>query len=290
MENLTRETVTYFDCGDDYANADIVVWGAPFDGTTSFRPGTRFGPTAMRSESYGLEDYSPYQDTELSEFAICDLGDPELPYGNPRRALDEVAAKTRAILSDNKVPVMIGGEHLLTLGAVEAMVEKYPDLRVIHLDAHTDLRDEYLGEKLSHAAVIRRCYELLGKDRIASFGIRSGLKEEFAFGKQNLKFHPFVLNFKLDKLLEEWRDNPIYVTIDLDVLDPSVFPGTGTPEPGGVTFNDLLKFVLPMKNARMVGFDLVELSPHYDASGASTAVACKVLREMLMLQGRSLRR
>lgn len=266
----------------DFDEARAVIFGAPFDGTTSFRPGTRFGPGAIRAESDGIETYSPYQNKDLEDIAVFDSGDLLLPFGNTEAVLEEICARTAEILEAGKMPVMLGGEHLVTLGAVRAMVQKYPELHIIHFDAHTDLRDDYLGERLSHATVIRRCHDLLGDGRIHQFGIRSGERAEWDFAFAHTDFHPFNVKDVLDVVLTLGSDVPVYVTLDLDVLDPSLFCGTGTPEAGGVFFQDLEEALLALEALNVVGFDMNELSPHYDASGVSTAVACKVLREMLL--------
>ena len=262
-----------------FDDARAVLFGAPFDGTTSFRPGTRFGPQAIRAESDGIETYSPYQNKDLEDIAVFDSGDLLLPFGNTEAVLAMIEARTQEILDAGKMPVMLGGEHLVTLGAVRAMVKKYPDLHIIHFDAHADLRDDYLGECLSHATVLRRSWDLLGDGRIHQFGIRSGERSEFEFALEHTDFHPF--NVK-DVVLALGDKVPVYVTLDLDVLDPSLFCGTGTPEAGGIFFQDLEEALLALEALNVVGFDMNELSPHYDASGVSTAVACKVLREMLL--------
>ena len=233
---MEKNVHTFIACDSDYEESKIVIFGAPFDSTTSFRPGTRFASSAIRNESFGIETYSPYCDKDLLDTKIFDGGDLELCFGNSRQALDDISAFTSDILNDGKIPFMIGGEHLVTLGAVEAVFKKYPDLNIIHFDAHTDLRDDYLGEKLSHASVIRRCHDLLGDGKIFQFGIRSGDRTEFEWAKQG---HTFLNKFDfrgLEKVIEELDGKPVYFTLDLDVLDPSCFCGTGTPEAGGVTF------------------------------------------------------
>lgn len=265
-----------------FDDARAVLFGAPFDGTTSFRPGTRFGPQAIRAESDGIETYSPYQNKDLEDIAVFDSGDLLLPFGNTEAVLSMIEARTQEILDAGKMPVMLGGEHLVTLGAVRAMVKKYPDLHIIHFDAHADLRDDYLGERLSHATVLRRSWDLLGDGRIHQFGIRSGERSEFEFALEHTDFHPFNVKDVLDVVLAFGDKVPVYVTLDLDVLDPSLFCGTGTPEAGGIFFHDLEEALLALEALNVVGFDMNELSPHYDASGVSTAVACKVLREMLL--------
>ena len=235
----------------------------------------------MRAESYGLETYSPYQDLDLEDIDIFDSGDLELCFGDTQKALEDIDNHTRKILDSGKLPLMIGGEHLVTLGAVRAVYEKYPDLHVIHFDAHADLRDEYLGATLSHASVIHRVWDMVGDDKIYQFGIRSGERAEFEWGKNHVKTQKF--NFDgLDGVIESLRGKPVYFTIDLDVLDPSVFPGTGTPEAGGVSFTELLDAILKVSKLNIVGMDINELSPMLDASGASTAVALKVMRELLI--------
>lgn len=272
---------TFLACDKEYDEADIVLFGAPFDSTTSYRPGTRFASRTMRAESFGLETYSPYLDRDLCDIAVFDGGDLELRFGDPQDALKDIEERTYQILLDNKLPVMIGGEHLVTLGAVRAAVKKYPDLAIIHFDAHADLRDDYLGAKLSHATVLRRVWDLTGDHRIFQFGIRSGDKSEFVWAKDHVSTHKFDFA-GLDETVEALKGRPIYFTLDLDVLDPSAFPGTGTPEAGGVSFLQLREAVQKVCRLAIVGCDINELSPVYDMSGASTAVACKVLRELLL--------
>ncbi|MBN7771812.1 agmatinase [Clostridium aminobutyricum] len=272
---------TFIGCESSFEEAEIVLFGAPFDSTTSYRPGTRFASRTMRAESFGLETYSPYQDKDLTGIHVFDGGDLELPFGNTERALNEIREAAQEIVDADKIPCMIGGEHLVTLGAVKAVFEKYPDLHVIHFDAHTDLRDDYLGESLSHATVIRRIWDLVGDHKIFQFGIRSGDRTEFNWAKEHTDLHKF--NFEgLEQAVEACKGHPVYFTIDLDVMDPSAFPGTGTPEAGGVTFLELLTAIGKVGKLDIVGMDVNELSPIYDQSGASTAVACKVLRELLL--------
>lgn len=278
---LNKNVETFIGCDCEYEQAKVVLFGAPFDSTTSFRPGTRFASKAIRSESFGLETYSPYQDRDLTDYAIFDAGDLELCFGNPEKALKQISDLTASILQDGKIPLMIGGEHLVTLGAFRPVFEKYPDVHVIHFDAHTDLREEYLGETLSHASVIRRLWDLMGDGRIFQFGIRSGDRSEFMWSKGHTALQKF--NFDgLEQVVEMLEGKPVYFTLDLDVMDPSVFPGTGTPEAGGVSFLDLLHAVLKVSKLNIVGLDVNELSPVYDPSGTSTAVACKIVREILL--------
>lgn len=280
---MERNVETFIGCDREYEKAQIVLFGAPFDSTTSFRPGARFGSSAIRHESFGLETYSPYQDKDLTDYEIFDSGDLELCFGSAESALVDIENRTARLLEDGKFPLMIGGEHLVTLGTVKAVQKHYPELHIIHFDAHADLRDDYLGAALSHACVIRRCYELLGDGRIHQFCIRSGEREEFQFAKEHTDMHPFRFD-GLDELVETLKTSgkPVYLTIDLDCLDPSVFPGTGTPEAGGVSFMELLEAILKVCETNVVGADINELAPMLDHSGVSTATACKVLRELIL--------
>ena len=274
---------TFIGCESSFEEASIVLYGAPFDSTTSFRPGARFGPAAMRQESFGLETYSPYQDRDLMDIRVFDSGDLELCFGSSEMALADIQKRAEEILEADKFPLLLGGEHLVTLAAVRAVSAKYPDLHIIHFDAHADLRDDYLGARLSHACVLRRCHDLLGDGRIHQFCIRSGEREEFRFAAQHTDFHPLSFD-GLEETVRELKEKnvPIYFTIDLDCLDPAAFPGTGTPEAGGVTFLELLEAIRMVAQANVVGADVNELAPMLDASGVSTATACKVLRELLL--------
>lgn len=265
-----------------FEEADVVLFGIPFDGTTSFRPGTRFGPQAARNESFGIETYSPYLDLDLEDYALSDLGDMDLPFGNTGRVLADIYEFTKDIVQNGKKPLMIGGEHLVTYPVFQSVLEAHPDVVVLHFDAHTDLREDYMGEQMSHATVIKRIWDLIGDDRIFQFGIRSGMKQEFEWAKS----HTHLEKFKADTLadvIKRIEGKPVYLTIDLDVLDPSVFAGTGTPEPGGLSFREFMDAIVSLKGLNLIGADVVELSPHYDHSGVSTAVACKVIREVALL-------
>ena len=278
---MERNIETFLGCDKEFDEARIVIFGAPFDSTTSYRPGTRFASRTMRAESYGLETYSPYQDLDLEDAAVFDGGDLELCFGDTNKALADITAFTEEVMQAGKLPLMIGGEHLVTLGAVRSVAAHYPDLHVIHFDAHADLREEYLEATLSHATVLHRVWDIVGDDRIYQFGIRSGDRSEFQWGKEHVITRKFDFD-GLEEVIRKLKGKPVYFTLDLDVLDPSVFPGTGTPEAGGVTFLQLLDAILKVGELNIVGCDINEPSPLMDASGASTAVALKVLRELLL--------
>jgi agmatinase len=266
-----------------YEGARIVLFGCPFDGTTSFRPGTRFGPEAIRSVSDGLETYSPLLDADLAELPYCDLGDLPLPAGDVEAALGRIREEARRILGAGKIPFALGGEHLVSFPLIEAAREAHPDLVVFQWDAHADLREGYQGAALSHASVMRLAAERVGPERLVQFGIRSGTREEWAWMRRHGTVHPLTPE-AVKGALARHAGSPIYLTLDLDVLDPGEFPGTGTPEPGGARFAELAACIalLRREGARIVALDAVELSPMLDPSGASSVAAAKAVRELLL--------
>ena len=278
-----RNLQVFQSCDKEYKDSSVVIFSSPMDATCSFRPGTRFAGPAIRQDSIGMEWYSPYFNMDLKDYGTCDIGDLDLPMGDVEKDLKEISRVTSLILKDGKKTMMVGGEHLVTLGTIREYVKKYKDLNIIHFDAHTDLREEFLGRELSHATVLRKCYDLLDGGTIYQFGIRSGDRSEFEWAKTHIHQHLFDTE-GLDEAIEALKDKPVYITIDLDVLDPSVFPGTGTPEAGGITYKELEAAILKMRKLNnIVGADMVELSPDYDTSHVSTQVACKVLRELVLL-------
>lgn len=282
MSIWTDNVETFLGCESSYAKAQAVLLGAPYDGTTSYRPGTRSASRTMRSESFSLETYSPYQDRDLADYPVFDGGDLELPFARPEAVLEIIEDKTATVMADGKTPVLLGGEHLVTLGAIRAASRQHPDLAIIQWDAHADLRDDYLGDRLSHATVMRRCSERIQDKSLHQFGIRSGTREEFEFAAAHTHCRRFDLG-GLAQTVQSLAGRPVYLSIDLDVLDPSVFPGTGTPEAGGLGFADLMQGLETLKSLQIVGADLCELSPPLDPSGISTAMALKILRELLIV-------
>ena len=261
----------------DYDTSDIVMLGLPFDGTVSYRSGSRFAPEQIRLASWGLEEYSPKFDRHLDDVNFHDAGDLEFPLGNTYKSLDLIRENVEDIYKDGKKVFGIGGEHLVTLPEIQAVSKYVDNLAIVHFDAHTDLREEYLGEEMSHSAVIRHISKIVGAKNIKQIGIRSGMKDEWEFMKEN---NTLIKEYKeLDCL----KDKKIFVTVDLDVLDTSIMPGTGTPECGGMSFNELVGWFEYLKDFDIIGADVVELAPDYDATGASTAVATKVIRELLMI-------
>ena len=264
------------------ADGAVCILGAPFDSTTSFRPGSRFWPGAIREASYGLETYSPALGSDLEDCSFMDMGDLELPFGDPNPALELIEGRVLDIYARGKVPFLLGGEHLVSLGAIRAASKIHPGLTVVHLDAHADLRDDYLGQKLSHATVMKRVLELLGPGSVRQTGVRSCTREEHPLAEE-LRSIPENIALRIGA-------RPCYLTCDLDVLDPSVLPGTGTPEPGGMSFAELAS-VLASSMARLniVGMDVVELAPNLDPTGVSAVVAAKVVRECLISLDRGLK-
>ena len=262
---------------EDYNTSDIVMLGLPFDGTVSYRSGSRFAPEQIRLASWGMEDYSPRFDRHLQDVNFHDTGDLEFPLGNTYKSLDLIEKNVEEIYKDGKRVFGIGGEHLVTLPEIKAVSKFYKNLAIVHFDAHTDLREEYLGEEMSHSAVIRHVSKIVGAENIKQIGIRSGMKEEWEFMKEH--------NTLISKYseLDVFKGKKVFVTVDLDVLDPSVMPGTGTPESGGMQFNELVGWFEYLKDFDIIGADVVELAPDYDTSGVSTAVAAKVIRELLMI-------
>lgn len=281
IELLERKAL-FMGSSQDIAECGKVIIGLPMDATTSFRPGTRLAPYRVREVSEGLEEYSIYQDKSLEEIKFYDAGDVTIPFGNVTESLRRMENVVSEILSMNKKVYSIGGEHLVTLPVVKAYREKFSNLVVIQLDAHADLRTDYLGESLSHASVMRHVIEYIGKGNLYQLGIRSGTRDE-------LKYAALMSNMYLDQLsavLSEVKAGvgcrPVYLTVDIDVVDPAYAPGTGTPEPGGVSARELLKSLLELAELNIVGFDVVEISPPYEKGDNTSILGAKIMREALL--------
>ncbi|MFD1861827.1 agmatinase [Planococcus chinensis] len=269
----------------NYEESKAVLYGMPMDWTVSYRPGSRFGPNKIREVSIGLEEYSPYLDRELEDVKFFDAGDIPLPFGNPEKSLLEIETYVHTLLADNKIPMGMGGEHLVSLPVMKAVASKYDDLAIIHFDAHTDLRENYEGEEYSHSTPIRKIADLIGPSNVYSFGIRSGMKEEFVWAKENgMHISKFEVLEPLKEVLPTLEGRNVYVTIDMDVLDPAHAPGTGTVDAGGITSRELLASIhaIAASGVNVVGFDLVELAPVYDHSDQTANTASKLIREMIL--------
>ena len=282
MENIFYKTGQFLGAASEYDGARAVIYGAPMDFTVSFRPGTRFGPEKIRSVSIVLEEYSPYHDRHLEEVAFYDAGDLALPFGNVDKSLQMIYQATKRLHEDKKFPILLGGEHLVSLPSIQAAHEHFKNLKVIQFDAHADLREDYEGEPNSHATVIRKAAELIGGSNVFQLGIRSGTREEFAYGKRNTNFYFNQVTEPLNEIVEKCSADPVYITVDIDVLDPAVAPGTGTPEPGGFSVRDLLHAFKELGKLNIVGFDLMEVSPVYDQSDITSIAAAKLVREAIL--------
>lgn len=280
--NLPFIEQTFVSSKGSFEEGEIVLLGCPFDGSASFRPGARFGPSAIRKASWGIETYSPYFRRDLTHLLIHDMGDLELPLGEKKIAFNLIRRALRKILSKKKFPVLLGGDHLITLPVVGELLRIHPDLHLLQLDAHTDLREDYLGETLSHNTVIRKVTELLGKERLFQVGIRSGTEEEFKLAKKMGSVVSWDRN-ALRSMVKRLRNRPVYVTLDLDLFDPGFLPGVGAPEPGGLTFQEFISLLKMLSPLHVIGFDIVELTPDYDPTQISSVTASVILREMILV-------
>jgi agmatinase len=272
---------TFISAKASFSESTAVILGCPFDGTASFRPGARFGPSAIRKASWGIETFSPYLGRDLTSYRVHDMGDLDLPLGDKKISFRLIRDGLRKILSARKFPVLLGGDHLVSLPIVEEMLCVHPQLRLIHIDAHTDLREDYLGETLSHSTVMRKLLAPLGKGRLFQIGVRSGTEEEFRLARK-LKTMVSPRQGSVRSMVKRLKNLPVYVSLDLDVIDPGLLPGVGTPEPGGLTFLEFISLLKELRSLRVVGFDMVELTPDYDPSQVSSVTASVMLREMIL--------
>lgn len=273
---------TWWQTVNSVEDAEIIMYGIPYDATASFQKGTVEGPQEFRDNlEFSAETWSPYQNKELKELKIFDAGD--VPLTNVESSTDMTKqvyefAKKYA----HKKTFMIGGEHSITYPVFKAASEQHKDLHIIQFDAHTDLRDDFYGDPYSHACIMKKCIDEVGPGKAFQFGIRSGIKHEFEMHDKGITYIEKAGVSTLSKIVEQIKDKPVYVTIDIDVFDPSLVPGTGTPEGGGITFKEMLSSIEELKKIHnIVGFDIVELSPKLDYSKRSTAIAIQTAREML---------
>lgn len=264
-----------------FKKSKSVILGCPYDGSASFRPGARFGPASIRKASWGIETYSPYLNKDLNHLSIHDMGDLELPLGEKKISFDLIRKAVFKILSEEKFPILLGGDHLITLPILEEMIKIYPRLYLIHIDAHTDLREDYLGESLSHSTVIRKVMDRLDRGRLFQIGIRAGTEEEFKLAKK-MKSLVLLNPGAIETMIKHIGNSPVYVTLDLDVFDPSFLPGVGAPEPGGLTLNEFISLLKKLQKLNVIGFDMVELTPDYDPTQISSITASVILREMIL--------
>jgi agmatinase len=285
MFELVEKYAGFMGSTDDYSRAGIVLVGAPMDLTVSFRSGTRQGPQQVRRVSYSIEEYSVELNRDLSDYCYFDAGDIIMPFGSVRQSLQRVEQVVAKVLNDGRFPLILGGEHLISLPVIREMVKVYPDLIVVQLDAHADLRDEYMGETCSHATVMRRVAEIIGSRNLYQFGIRSGSREEFDFARANTNIFINEVVSPLQKVLAQLKNRPVYLSLDIDVLDPAYAPGTGSPEPGGCSVLEILKAIYILGELQVVGLDLVEVNPVYDLSERTALLAAKLVREAIISFG-----
>lgn len=282
MLDLVEKNTGFIGCAESYEQSELVIIGAPMDLTVSFRPGARFAPQQIRRVSQGLEEYSVYLDKDLADYRYYDAGDVSLPYGNVLESLSRIGKVVSQILRDGKFPLVLGGEHLISLAVLKEVIKLYPDLAVVVFDAHADLRNEYLGEEYSHATVMRRVVEITGGENLYQFGIRSGVREEFVFARKNTNMYVDDIIVSLQEVIPRLKGRPVYVSLDIDVVDPAHAPGTGTAEPGGCTSGEILKAVHLLGALNVVGFDLVEVCPVYDIAEQTALLAAKLVREAII--------
>ena len=282
---FSNEGPVFMGANKNLSDCSIGLFGVNYDGTTSFKPGARFGPNAIRNVSESLETYCPFVNKDLNLINYFDAGSLKLDLSDTRSIIKTVKSGTNFLLNNNLKPLILGGEHSISIGVIEALVEKYPTLIMIQLDAHADLRNSYQNNKYSHACTIRRCLEILPSKKVFQIGIRSGTKEEFTIMNNNhqlIKFRTGDSIIEIQKTLEPFKKHPIYLTIDLDWFDPSLLSGTGTPEPGGFFWHDFEKIIELLNIFEIIGCDIVELSPDLDNSGISSIVAAKTTRSLIM--------
>lgn len=286
MFDLLDQYAGFIGSSQDYEKSQLVLVGAPMDFTVSFRPGTRQGPQAVRAVSIGLEEYSVRLDSDLADYQYFDAGDIALTFGQVEESLHRIGQVVQRILQDGKFPLVLGGEHLISLPVIEQVAKKHPGLKLLHFDAHADLREDYMGQSLSHASVIRKAVDLVGGKNIYQFGIRSGTRDEFTFARENTNMFIGQVLEPLKKILPELAGHPVHITLDIDVVDPAYAPGTGTAEPAGCSSAEILEAIYLMKDLNVVGFDLVEISPVYDHSERTAILGSKLVREAILAFGK----
>ncbi len=268
----------------DKNNSKIALLGIPFDNTSTFRNGSQFAPDLIRLYSDSIETYSPYQNYDLNDVSFYDYGNIKVFSGDTKASLKNIETQIGKLLKKDKLPISIGGEHLITLSVIKALKKKYNKITLIQFDAHTDLRDDYEGVKLSHATVMKRIMELT-EINLIQIGIRSGTREEFNMAKKNGLLYNIT---DIDKINRIIKNTNVYITIDLDVFDPAYMPGVGNPEAGGINFPDFINFLLYLKINNLIGIDVVELIPHIDTTYHSTIFAAKLIRELLIFASKNI--
>ncbi len=283
------QNTLFADANSDYKKARYVICGVPFDGTSSFRKGSSLAPQEMREASYNFETYSSFFDFDLVDVDIHDAGDLDVAK-DIDSTLEMISAHAGNYVKDGKIPIMLGGEHSLSYPFVKACRNKYPDIGFVVLDAHMDLREEFHGERNSHACISRHILENVTR-KYVSIGIRSGTREEYDYVRENgIKMFSAenVATEGIEKIVSDIRDyikGPIYLSIDMDAIDPAYAPALGTPEPYGITPRDV-RAVISCLAPDIVGFDLVEIAPAYD-SGNTALLGAKLVRDFIMASAKA---
>jgi len=262
-------------------SAKVALIPVPYDSTTSFRSGARDGPEAMITASYGLEDYDFELELDVSQIGIHTTGAVEPHMAGPGPMTERIKSVVASYIGMGKTVGLLGGEHSITIGSVQAHVEAYPGLSVLYLDAHADLRNKYMGTPFGHASAARRAYECCP---IALAGVRSLCQEEHDFIRENnvpvWYWDPDSHSSSPDSVLESLSDT-VYVSVDLDVLDPALMPAVGTPEPGGMAWHQLVSLLGKVAGSRrIVGFDVCELAPA-DGPPACSYTAAKLVYKLV---------
>jgi len=271
-------------CQRSLSEAGICVFGIPFEGRVNLRKGADGGPLDLRLASDSIETYSPVLARDLEDLPLGDLGDCEMPDGAPpREQLDAAREAMAAWWRPGLLPFMLGGDHTATVPVIEVLSPAFPDLRIIQLDAHPDTREEFLGERYNYASAMARVMDVVPADRVYQVGMRTGSREEYEHRRLHFfpahEEHPVAV---VRRLLPELARHPLYVTIDVDVLDPSEAPGTGSPEPGGLRVPELIEIVRMLAPCRVIGGDLVEVAHAWDPTGRTGIAASWVIREALL--------
>jgi agmatinase len=281
---LTAVRPRFLSARPEPVGADVVLYGIPFEGRVNQRRGAFLGPAEIRRASDLIETYAPRLDADLADLALADAGDIQVPDLPPREALAAIAAELRLALAPGQRWVILGGDHTTTAAVVEVALEHHPDLRVVQFDAHPDLRREYLGEPWNYASAMTRVLDRLAPERLYQIGLRTGDREEWSPPRGTRVFPAWLGSAReaTAAIAEELAALPLYVTIDIDVLDPSIAPGTGAPEPGGLTVPDLLAAFRGLGAARVIGCDLVEVSPRWDPSGRTAITAAAIVRDAIL--------
>lgn len=275
----------YFaDAEANYKDSDFVIFSVPFDKTSTFRKGSKKGPTEIRKSSWNYETYDLLTNVDFKDLKIHDYGDLLIKKSDSKSVISETKKFSSKILNDNKFPILIGGEHSLTIGMAQSLTK---DTAVLVLDAHLDFRDNYQNDEHNHACVNRRVVEHVGVENTVVFGVRSSDKNELNDAKDQKLFYinsfeikKKGLEFCLKKVSKRFKNKKIYISVDMDFFDPCFAPGVATPEPFGCSSFDFLN-ILDFFKKQIIGFDIVEVNPEYDTGNITSFLAAKMIRVLI---------